>query len=124
MGAGGCGNCGRGCGTVQREGERERERERERKIILAIMVQSLCVVVGKLTDRVDQVFCQSAPRPIISQQQPSSSVPVSGSAGDDIRITTIREEIVELEERRKRRDSLIFRGIYVSLLTLMKLLSL
>ena len=88
------------------------------------MVQSLCVVVGKLTDRVDQVFCQSAPRPIISQQQqPSSSVPVSGSAGDDIRITTIREEIVELEERRKRRDSLIFRGIYVSLLTLMKLLS-
>ena len=80
------------------------------------------MVVGKLTDRVDQVFCQSAPRPIISQQQPSS-VPVSGSAGDDIRITTIREEIVELEERRKRRDSLIFRGIYVSLLTLMKLLS-
>ena len=39
---------------MQRDRERERERERERKIILAIMVQSLCVVVGKLTDRVDQ----------------------------------------------------------------------
>ena len=58
------------------------------------------MVVAKLTDRVDQLFWQSAP----SISQPS--VPVSGSAGD-IRIT-IREEIVELEERR---DSLIFRGI-------------
>ena len=72
---------------------------------LSVMVQSLCAVVAKLTEQVDHLCIQS--------KRPPPSAPVTVPSGDDLRIT-IREEIVEMEERRKRRDSLIFRGVTVT----------
>ncbi|MPC93753.1 hypothetical protein E2C01_088894 [Portunus trituberculatus] len=71
---------------------------------LSVMVKSLCAVVAKLTERVDQLFTRSTFPP-----PPSASVSVPSA--DDLCISTIREEIVEMEERRKRRDSLIFRVV-------------
>ena len=71
------------------------------------MVRSLCAVVAKLTERFDQ-FC-ALPR--ASHPPPGASQLSSGTV-DDLSFR-IREEIVEMDERRKRRDSVIFRGVKV-----------
>lgn len=67
---------------------------------LFTMVKSLCSAIAKLTERVDSLA-------------PNAIAPVSvtrGSSGEDLKMA-IREEIVEMEERKKRRESVIFRGV-------------
>lgn len=68
---------------------------------LFVMVRSLCAAIAKLTDRVDALSSHS-----------SSAMSTPGTSGEELRFS-IREEIVEMEERRKRKDSVIFRGVMV-----------
>ena len=70
---------------------------------LFLMVKSLCAAVAKLTEKVDTVA---------SIPNVTPSFQTQGTSGDDLRMS-IREEIIEMEERRKRRESVIFRGILV-----------
>lgn len=92
---------------------------------LAVMVKSLCVAVAKLTDRVDHLSSQSQsvspPQPSSTDEirnlvreemrsQSQSAPPLQPSSAEDIR-NLIRDEISEMEERKKRRDSIVFRGI-------------
>ena len=66
-------------------------------------VKGLCFSVGELTKNVQQLL-QST-----SQLQPTSA---SSVPPDDLRVT-IREEVREMEERDKRKDSIVVKGLDV-----------
>ena len=68
---------------------------------LFVMVRSLCSAIAKLTERVGSLASHS-----------SSASSIQATSGNELRMS-IREEIVEMDERRKRKESVIFRDVKV-----------